>query len=335
MIISPERLRALTEGLVAALGTPADLAQIVAEGLVEANLAGHDSHGVLRLPWYARQIRDGRIRPAARPELLSVSGATARVDGHLGWGPPAAWLATEAALDRARACGVGAATLLRGNHIGRVGAYVERLARAGMVGMALCNASPAVAPFGGTGRLLGTNPFAMAAPGDPPMVLDFATSAVAEGKLRVAVAAGQQVGPGLLRDAAGRPTQDPRDFYAGGALETFGLHKGSGMSVMIELLARGLAGVDHTAPEPGGFNGTLILALDVGSFVPPELFVAAAERLAAQVAARPPIEGVGRVLLPGEPERLVRKQRLAEGIPLAEPIWAELCQLARELGVAV
>jgi uncharacterized oxidoreductase len=335
--IPAERLRALTTAIVVALGTDPDIAQTVADSLVEANLVGHDSHGVLRLPWYAEHARSGQVRPGARPAVLDAAGATARVDGRLGWGAPAARLAADTALGLARASGVGAVTILNGNHIGRVGAYVERLAQAGAVGLALCNASPSVAPFGGARRLMGTNPFALAAPGAPgapPLVLDFATSGVAEGKLRVALAAGASVAPGLLLDPAGAPSEDPRDYYAGGALEAFGLHKGSGMSVLIELLARGLCGVDPTEPGNRGFNGTLIIALDVAAVAPPAQFAAAAGRLAAQVADTPPLSGVERVLLPGEPERITRARRLVEGVPLAEQTWAELGALAAELGVA-
>lgn len=334
--VAHERLHALTYAIVVALGTAPDLAQLVADSLVDANLAGHDSHGVLRLPWYAEHARSGQVRPAARPGVREVAGATARVDGGLGWGAPAARLAAATALDLARASGVGAVTILNCNHIGRVGAYVEQIAQAGAVGLALCNASPSVAPFGGARRLMGTNPFALAAPGAPgapPLVLDFATSGVAEGKLRVALAAGEQVAPGLVRDPAGLPSQDPRDYYAGGALEAFGLHKGSGMSLMIELLARGLCGVDPTEPGNRGFNGTLIIALAVEAVAPPAQFAAAAARLGAQVADTPPLAGVERVLMPGEPERITRARRLAAGVPLAEQTWAELAALAASLGV--
>jgi uncharacterized oxidoreductase len=332
------QLRRFAHDLIAALGTDADIAELVAGSLVEANIVGHDSHGMLRLPWYAQQAQSGQVRPAERPALLSAVGATARVDGRLGWGAPAAQLAAETAIGLARTQGVGAVTIINGNHIGRVGAYVETIAQAGMVGITLCNASPAVSPFGGYGRLMGTNPFAMAAPGAPgapPLVLDFATSSVAEGKLRVARAQGNAVAPGLLRDVEGRATQDPGDFYAGGALETFGLHKGSGMSLMIELLARGLGGVDPTLPGNNGFNGALVIALDIAAFAPAPQFTGAAERLAAQIAATPPLAGVERVLQPGEPENITRARRLAEGVPLADQTWDALAELAAQLGVEI
>jgi len=185
--------------------------------------------------------------------------------------------------------------------------------------------------------VLGTNPLAWAAPrggGHAPVVLDFASSIVAEGKLRVARANGAVLAPGLIVDATGAPSVDPADFYAGGALHTFGLHKGSGLSVMIELMARGLAGVDLSQPEHHGHNGTLMLALRIGSFASEHQFLAAAERLLGQIAISPPAAGFDAVLLPGEPELRMREQRLVDGIPLAQSTWDELAALAAECGVS-
>src|SRR6266540_2328287 len=308
--LSEAKLRRLTEAIVVALGTPADLAQAVSDSLVGANLAGHDSHGLLRLPWYARSVRSGRIIPTARPLVAAYHGATAEVDGAMGWGQPTARLAAETAIELARQHGVGAVVAKHCNHIGRVGDYVELIARAGLIGMALCNAGPAVAPFGGYQRLLGTNPFAWAAPagaGREPLVLDFATSMVAEGKLRVARAKGEPLPPGLIVDTDGRPSEDPGAFYAGGALQTFGMHKGSGMSVM--------------------------LALDIPAFAPAAQFEAAAARLSEQITSAAPLAGFERVLLPGEREVLTRQARQAGGIPIPDSTWAEIMALARELGL--
>src|SRR5262245_18476846 len=141
----PNLLR-ITRDMIVAAGTPPDLAEIVADVLVEANLQGHDSHGVLRLPWYIEQIRGGRIVADARASVRSREGATAIVDGALGWGPPAARFAADTAIALAAENGVGAVTIVRGNHIGRVGEYVTQIARREMIGIVFCNASPAVAP---------------------------------------------------------------------------------------------------------------------------------------------------------------------------------------------
>lgn len=335
--ITHSELARITREILEAAGAPADSAHIVSTSLTEANLQGHDSHGVLRLPGYIDFVRRGRILPDARPSVRWRSGAAACVDGQLGWGMPTARLAAETAIELAEEHGVGAVTLVNCNHLGRLGEYVTMIAGAGMIGMAHCNASRSVAPFGSSQRILGTNPFAWAAPrgpGHPPLVLDFATSAVAEGKLRVARASGQPIAPGLIVDRDGQPSQDPADFYNGGALQTFGLHKGSGMSLMIELLARGLTGVDPTLPDSQGFNGTVLIALNIATFAPAEQFQSAAERLCAEVAEARRLDGVDEVYMPGQPEQRTRAQRLAGGIPLADSTWAEIAALAAELGVA-
>src|SRR5689334_22900899 len=165
---SAPALQRLAESMLEAVGTPSDLANVVAESLLAANLAGHDSHGMQRIVSYVSFARSGRVAPAARATVVSHHQATATVDGQWGWGQPAARLATETAIAVAAEYGVGAVTIQRCNHIGRVGEYVETMARAGMTGIVLCNAGPAVAPYGGRERRLGTNPFAWAAPTADP-----------------------------------------------------------------------------------------------------------------------------------------------------------------------
>lgn len=336
--IDHQTLRRVAQAIIEAADTPPAAAQAVVESLVEANLMGHDSHGVLRLPQYIDLVRHGAVQPQATARLSAQQQATAQVDGAFGWGQPAARLATQTAIALAGDYGVGTVTIVNCNHIGRVGEYVETIARAGMIGIALCNAGPAVAPYGGYQRIMGTNPFAWAAPCGPdraPFVLDFATSAVAEGKLRVARSKGELIPSGVVVDSAGRSSQDPADFYAGGALQTFGLHKGSGMSVMIELLARGLCGVDQTRASHIGLNGPLILALNIPFLAPEEQFQSAAERLRAQIAGSSPLAGFDEVLLPGDPEQRARRRRLEEGIPIPQQTWNDILELAAEWNVGI
>jgi len=336
--IDHRTLRRVAQAIIEAAGTPPEAAQAVCESLVEANLRGHDSHGVIRLPQYIDLVRHESVHPQVAPQVVAQQQATARVDGGFGWGQPAARLATQTAVALAVDYGIGAVTIVNCNHIGRVGEYVETIAQAGMIGIALCNAGPAVAPYGGYQRVMGTNPFAWAAPGgpdQPPLVLDFATSGVAEGKLRVARSKGAPIPDGLVVDSAGRPSRDPADFYAGGALQTFGLHKGSGMSVMIELLARGLCGVDPTQSHPIGQNGPLILALNIPFLAPEAQFLGAAERLRAQITGSSPITGFGEVMLPGDPELRARRHRLEEGIPIPQPTWDDIVTLAAEWNVGI
>jgi len=331
-------LRRFARAILESAGTPPDLAAVVAESLVAANLAGHDSHGVMRLLSYVEFVRGGQVRPAARSSLRSRHGATAVVDGAWGWGQPAARQAADTAMALAAEHGVGAVTVCCCNHIGRLGEYVESMTRAGMMGMALCNAGPVVAPYGGRERRLGTNPFAWAAPAAPerPLVLDIATAAVAEGKLRVAKARGRSVEPGVILDAEGQPSTTPDDFYAGGALLPFGGHKGYAMSVMVELLGGALSGAAPSClPEYDNSNGTLMVAFNIAAFRPLEEVVDQSERFAAALKESRPAAGFDAVTLPGEPEATARRQRLADGIPLPEQTWRELAELAASLGVSV
>ncbi len=334
--IDHQLLRQITQAIIEAVGTPPPAAQAVCESLVGANLMGHDSHGVIRLPQYVDLVRNGAVQPQATPNLVAQQGVTAQVDGAFGWGQPAARFAARTAIALAADHGASAVTIVNCNHIGRVGEYVETIARAGMIGIALCNAGPAVAPYGGYQRIMGTNPFAWAAPcgpDQPPFVLEFATSAVAEGKLRVARSKGAMIPEGLVLDSAGRPSLDPADFYAGGALQTFGLHKGSGMSVMIELLARGLCGVDQARTHHIGLNGPLFMAINIPFLAPEAQFQAAAERLRAQIAGSAPIAGFDEVLLPGDPEQRARRRRLEKGISIPEQTWEGILALAAEWNI--
>ncbi len=324
--------------LLCAVGTCVESATIVADSLIDANLTGHDSHGVLRLPSYLHGVRQGHLRPDAVAELVSESGATAIVDARDGWGQPAMWLATRAAISRARELGLGAAVVRNSYHIGRVAPYVEAVAAETMIGMAMANAAPAVAPFGGRSRVMGTNPFAWAVPrasGEPPICLDVATAGIAEGKLRVARSRGFPVPAGNVVDIEGRPTTDPADFYAGGALVPFGGHKGSGLSLLAQFIGRGLAGLDPSAYDgPRGVNGPFILAIDIARFSDPEEFRLQAEAQCAAVTGCLPAEGVESVLLPGQPELATRAIRERDGVPIPDSTWSELVELAREHAVA-
>ena len=333
-----DELRRLMQGLLEAVGTPAEAARFVGDWLVDANLAGHDSHGVIRILHYFEMVDAGEVDPTAMPVLLGTDGATARIDGGWGWGQLSMQLATETAIELAREYGLGAATVVRSYHIGRVAPYVEQIARGGMIGLATSNAGPAVAPYGGRDRVMGTNPIAWAVPradGKAPICLDVATSSVAEGKLRVAQAKGEAIAPGLILNSEGRPSIDPNDFYAGGALVPFGAHKGSGFSILAQLLGVGLAGAmpDVLSQKRGG-NGPFVLALDIARFRPLDEFIAAVEMQADVVNASAPAEGFDRVLLPGEPEIETRARRVTEGIPVPDRTWDDLMALAEKLEVA-
>jgi uncharacterized oxidoreductase len=334
---SGDVLTQIAQTLVEGMGTPPDSARVVSSSLVEANLVGHDSHGVMRLPSYAQFLREGLINPKVQPKIKSQHQAIAQIDGQQSWGQLGARLAAQTAIELAHQFGLAAVTIDHCVHIGRVGEYVSTIAQAGMMGLAMCNHYPAVAPFGSRERVMGTNPMAWAVPraaGFEPVVVDFATAAVAEGKLRVARAKGEMVAPGLIIDREGRPSQNPLDFYNGGALLPFGGHKGYGLSLMVELLGGALSGAAPSIlPEFEGSNGTLMIALNISAFMPLEQYIAQVETFCAKIKAAAPAEGFSEVLLPGEPESRSRQQRLTEGIPIPEKTWQEFCTLAGELKV--
>jgi len=333
-IISVEQLRTVADAVLVKLGTPAHTARIVAHSLVEANLVGHDSHGVMRLMQYADMVQRGQVQPAALHEVAEMHRATARVDGRWGWGQPAARDATALAIEMASVQGTAAVAVSNCNHAGRLGEYVERVARGGLIGLALCNAGPIVAPFGGRTRMLGTNPLACAVPrsdGDP-VLIDMATSGTAEGKLRVARDKGETIAPGLILDKRGAPSQTPADFYAGGVLLPMAGHKGYGLAVMIDLLGGALSGMaPASSPQYGGGNGALIMAFDPACFGGADAFAAHVEDLCAALAAAPPAPGVERVQVPGDPEWRTRAQRSVDGVELPESTWRQIQELTGEV----
>ncbi|WP_336204285.1 Ldh family oxidoreductase [Nonomuraea sp. LPB2021202275-12-8] len=330
-LITADELRGLAQDVLAAAGTPSETAALVAASLVDADLAGHGSHGVRRLTPYLDLIESGMIVPAARPEVVSRRGATAVVSGRCGFGQAAARLAAAEAADLAAAHGVGVVAISECNHVGRLGEYAETLARQGLIAQIAGNADPTVAPYGGSRRMLGTNPMAWAAPraGGAAVVMDWATAAMAEGKLALLRAAGEAAPEGVLVDAGGQASTDPADFYRGGALLPFGGHKGYGLSVLVELVGGLLTGTGVAcSPAYDGTFGTVITALDVSAFVPLDSYVAQAESFCRALRESGP-----GVVVPGEPEAESRRTRLAEGIPVPIAVWAGLAGLASRLGV--
>jgi LDH2 family malate/lactate/ureidoglycolate dehydrogenase len=323
--------------VLGALGAPEQTAQLVATSLVLSNLVGHDSHGIVRLIQYSDWVRTGQIQPGGAPTVARARGAVATVDGGWGFGQPAAQAATRLAIELASDQGVAAVAISSCNHVGRLGEYVETIAGAGQMGMAFCNSGPVVAPFGGAGRVMGTNPFAWSAPlREGTVVVDFATSKVAEGKLKIALAEGRMVAPGCIVDRAGQASVDPADFYDGGALLAFGEHKGSGMSMLIELTA-GLVSKMGTScdPEYLGGNGALILALDIAAFVSADRYFDQADTFCREAKRLGGGPSSVDILLPGELEARTLERRRAGGVSVPAPIRHQITELASELGVDV
>lgn len=332
LLVPVRDLLACATDILTELGTPTPQAQEVAESLVEANKVGHESHGVVRLLEYASFVERGVLDPAATPRVVHRSGAVTVVDGNHGWGQIAARFTADRAAQAAHEYGVGIATLRNGNHIGRIGEYVERMAAGGIASIIWCNADPTVAPFGGKERMLGTNPFATGIPveDEHPFVMDIATATVAEGKLRVARAAGATIEPGAVIDADGRDSTDPNAFYEGGALRAFGGHKGYALSAFIELLGGALSG-NHpsvTSRYREG-NGVVMIGIDPGGFAAPDFAIDVRETVHALRDSAPARPGTN-VLIPGDIEASLRSERSAE-VPVNDNIWADVVALRERL----
>src|ERR1700724_4513869 len=330
MKIDHARLLALANKIVAAGGSSTTEASIVADHLVEANLRGHDSHGVGMLVAYVRDFEAGTLKVNQKPEIVSDTGTISVWDAHAGYGQTIARQAVEWAIEAARKHGVAVNGLRNAHHIGRVGTYGEIAARAGMVALHFVNVasgSPGVAPFRGReGRFL-TNPVCVAIPGtgtNEPILLDFATSRVAMGKVRVAYNAGKPMLDGALLDHAGQPTTDPSVMYSEprGVVLPFGEHKGSGLALVCELLAGAIVGSasvsTNTPPERGIINGMLSIVIDPGRLSTRDSMLAEIDAMIGWVKSAKPSDPDLPVLVAGEPEQIARAERIKNGIDVEE-----------------
>jgi uncharacterized oxidoreductase len=339
--------------IFAAAGCDTGEAARIAHHLLSANLTGHDSHGVIRTPRYILWLREGKVRAAQTISVVNETPTQAVLDGNYGFGQTIGPLAVDFGIAKARAAGMAAVALRNSGHIGRIGDWGERAAAAGLISIHFVNvqAGELVAPYGGVDRRFSTNPICIGVPTDQgPIILDFATSLVAEGKVLVASNGGKPVPAGSLIEPSGALSADPRTLYGPiegthvrnsangeGALRTFGEHKGSGLAFMCELLAGCLTGGGTSGPIPGGkrgriANGMLSIYLAPGNFGTTG-FSDAALDYARYVKASRPAEAGGEVLIPGEPEIRTWEQRMREGIPLQVETWAAICDTARGLGL--
>jgi uncharacterized oxidoreductase len=339
--IAAETLERITRDLFTARGVPEGDAAWIATLLVRANLRGHDSHGVIRIPSYVAALKSGETNATPRMSVVTETPTLAIVDGDLGFGQVVARRGIALAIDKARAQGLSAVALRRTNHVGRLADYAETAAEQGLIGMLWVNAplSLNVAPWGGAARRLGTNPHAIAIPGPDgsvAMSLDFATSVWAEGKLRVKYNRGEPAPPGIMLDGRGAPSTDPREYYTDppGSLVTAGEHKGYGLSLAIEILAGILSGTGAARGTPGAVrNGVLMLCLAVERFVPLADLHAQVAELFGFVRGAPLAQGAKEILVPGEPEARTLRERRAHGIPVEEETWRQIRECAAEVGI--
>lgn len=327
------------------LGVPPADAATVARVLVEANLEGHDSHGVIRLAQWHEHLQDGRLKPGAPLEVVHELPATATVDGGWNFGALAAQRAMEVAICKAQQVGVASVGLRRSHHIGRLGDYAKQAAAAGCVGQIMANnhgIAAAVAPWGGCRPRLATNPIAYGLPrrDAAPIIVDVTTSVAPEGKVRVLRNLGRPTPPDWLLDNQGHPTRDPNDFYAdprGALLPLGGMmgHKGYGLGIAVDIVGGALSGGFCTRldPPPVYGNAAMFTVWSVEAIAPEGNYWDEVEGLVASLRSCPRREGVEAILLPGEPEQRTRAQRLAEGITIDPATWSQVAVVAAAAGV--
>jgi uncharacterized oxidoreductase len=341
--IAAERLQKIGAALLVGAGAAQEEADTVARGCVAANLAGHDSHGIILIPTYVERIKVGHIVPGAPFKIVQESPTTTVIDGHWGFGFVVNEKAMRLTIEKAKSANVAAATVFRQSHVGRLGAYPLLAAQAGMIGIATADSgrSPkAVAPFGGREARLGTNPISIAVPSDlpGPLCLDMATSAVAVGKLTLAHARGEKIPLGWIVDSDGKHTTDPARFRPGGALLPLGGtegYKGSGLAVIVEILCGLLTGLGFGVEPSGRHNdGCFLAVFKVDAFRPLAQFKREVADFARYLKETPLSEGSTGVFYPGEVEYLREQERRRSGIEIEDATWKKLRALASELKLA-
>ena len=347
VVVDHNELRRIGRRVFVAAGSSEEEAGIIADHLVEANLKGHDSHGVGMIPSYLRNLGNGKASANEQGRVVSDSGAFIVYDGARGYGQIVARAATELGIARAKENGVAVVALRNAHHIGRVGTYGEMCAAAGLVSISFVNITdqrPAVAPWRGGDARFGTNPVTIAIPGpgpDRPIIADMATSRIAMGKVRVARNKGEKIAAETLLGPDGQPTTDPNVMYRRprGALLTFAEHKGYALAFICEMLAGAVTGSGTMRPEridaESVTNGMLLIVIDPGRMTDRAWLLDEITAMTDYVTASPPRKPGEPVLIPGDPERLMRAKRIAEGVPVDDETWREIAEAARGYNVLV
>lgn len=329
-------LHAIARNIFVAAGASLHIAEDVAEILVKANLTGHDSHGVLRVPAYLRGIDAGHLKPAAEPEVLAETANILRVDGNGSFGHYVSRWSIRRAIEKAKTATSCCVSIVNTGHIGRLGEYAEEAAKAGCIALISVGgggkgAGPTV-PYGGVQGTFGTNPIAIGVPtgDDNPFIVDYATSMIAEGKIQVARSKGIDLPEGCILDKNGMPSVKPADFYDSGALLAFGKHKGYALAIFTCLLG-GLAGTFDL--ETGRMGGIFMQAVDVNAFTPVVEYQKGVRAFLDGIKAILPAPGFDEVLVPGDFEHRCRTQRLVKGIEIPDTIYNQLQECAEKLSV--
>jgi len=342
-IVPHDQLTQIATNLLKSAGASQAEAEIVAKHSIGANLAGHDSHGIIQVPTYIERIQRGHIVPGADMKVVNDSPTTTVVDGNWGFGYVVSEWAMRTTVKKAKQTNMAAATVFRQSHVGRVADYPIMAAKEGMIGIMTADSgrsAKGVVPFGGRKSRLGTNPICIAMPSnlDGPVFVDMATSAVAAGKVKLAQARGTSIPEGWIVDAQGNPTTDPSDFDQGGSLLPLGGpegHKGYGLSVMIEIFSGLLTGLGFGHDPSGRHNdGCFMAAFNVSAFRPLDQFKKDVTDLMSYIKSAEPAEGFDEILYPGEMEHRQTQRRMNDGIEVEETTWLKLSNLAQRYGVA-
>lgn len=344
MKIQADRLKDLVASMFARAGCGHEEAARVAHYLVEANLVGHDSHGVIRVPFYIGWLQEGKVLANQTIEIVLESEVLAIVDGQYGFGQTIGEQAVNLGIYKARKHGVSVVGLRNTGHLGRIGDWPLRAARENLLSLHFVNTSGAgmlVAPFGGISRRLSACPFAAGIPvaGGEPMIVDISMCTIAEGKLKVALNKGVSVPDGCIIDSKGHPTNDPRVFYADppGSILSIAGHKGYALGMVTEILAGALTGGSCTNPAYAKrlTNSMLSIYLDYSRFGADADFEAEVRRFIDFVRSSERSDPAGQILMPGEIEEQTKARRLASGIELDETTWSQICKTSESLGVPV
>ena len=343
LVFDAGKLGAAVTAIVRAAGSADAEAGQVAANLVEANLRGHDSHGVGMVPRYIDAVLEGGLAVNAHVAVRADSGSLLTLDGQHGYGQVIGAEAMRMGAERAKTHGVCVVGLAHSHHLGRIGHWAEQCIGAGLVSIHFVNvlSRPVVAPFGGRDARLGTNPFCVGIPrpGHEPIVLDFATSKIAQGKTRVAFNKGQQLAPGTIIDNHGNPTTEPRFtvIEPTGAILPFGEHKGAGLALICELLGGALAGGETAGPVTDGrrrvLNSMFSILVDPARLGTAANLAREMESFVAWSTASPPAADTDRLRTPGEPEREMRAARLENGVPVDAVTWSEIVAAAVKVGL--
>ena len=330
---TPAHLRAIVRRLYTTAGAPRHIARTVARILVNSNLRGHDSHGVLHMPRYLAEIEEGKMDPAAEPSVVKETANTLLLDGCDGAGHYTAHAAMERAIEKARTGEICRVGFRRIRHIGRLGEYAEMAAASGCIGLVVYSGGGGrILPYGGRVGAIGTNPIAVAYPtgDDAPFVLDFATCAIAVSKMLVARSKGEDLPEGCIVDKDGQPSVNPEDYFDGGYLCSFGGHKGYAIGLFVNLLGALAGEIDA---GKGRMAGTVFLVIDIDSMTPLGTYQEGVRAFLDRVKATPPADGFDEVIVPGDFEYRSQVERLENGIEVPQPVCDEIESWARKLDV--